>query len=97
MTLGEIIHRMEEYSARMLHVPLDALPEHERIAKLFPATMLAMDATLTWFDEPHATSIDGRTVFEAGEIRIPQINFRYGVIDTIYTWQFRQESEAWNV
>jgi len=86
MTFGDIIAQMEAISADILHTSVDRLPHNEQLHRFFPAGFMAMDATLEWFETPRQ---DGEFV-EGGEIRIPQMGFRYGILENEYTQRFHE-------
>lgn len=85
MTLGEIVANIERITASILNTSVDRLPIDEQLHRHFPASLLAMEATLVWFPTPRQHG----NHMAAGEIRIPEVGFSYSIQQTAYTERFR--------
>lgn len=97
MTLGELLRLIDAIRLVIYaetHVgPVNRLPAHERLEDLWPSSIQAMEAEITWYAEPRSVIVEEEALFEVGEIRIPEKNWRYGITSTPHTHRIREYIE----
>lgn len=71
MILRDALDELDQQKARMVGCTVEQLPRDEQSWRAFAESLLALEATLTWFDAP----CNG----EIGEIRVLATGWRYGI------------------